>query len=252
MTTTKKFVDKIYKLTKDAAPLAYMLPTRNTKRFPILHFNEETGVNRPLRYAKNQKTIFEDEQDDNVLLEPIIFEDGFLTVKRTNPLLQDFLALHPLNGKQFVEVNKEKDAKEQVEILAKEVDALIEARQLTTEQAETIGRILFGDKIVKMTTAEVKRDLLVFARNEPSEFLEVISDPLLKLQARVQEFLDKHLIVFKGKKQRDIHFNTKSNKERFLVVPYGENPLYIIASYFKSDEGIESLKYLEKLIKKEK
>ena len=48
-----------------------------------------------MRYAKNQKSIFEDEQDKNVLIEPIIFEDGFLSTKRSDTLLQQFLSLTP-------------------------------------------------------------------------------------------------------------------------------------------------------------
>ena len=70
------FVDKTYKLTRDKAPLSYTIPTRNTKRSSLLFFDEKTGQNRSMRYAKNQKSIFEDEQDGNILLEPIIFEDG--------------------------------------------------------------------------------------------------------------------------------------------------------------------------------
>ena len=105
-----QFVDKVYKLKKEAAPLSYMLPTRNTQRFPLLWFDEEKGVNRPLRYAKNQRSPFEDEQDGNAIVEPIIFEDGFLTVPRSNQVLQKFLHYHPYNGKSFIEVNKEKYA----------------------------------------------------------------------------------------------------------------------------------------------
>ena len=98
---TEKFVDKTYRLTRNAAPLSYMLPTRHTNRFPLLHFNEETGVNRELRYARNQKSIYVDEQDGHVVLEPIIFEDGFLRVPKTNQVLQQFLENHPLYGKRF-------------------------------------------------------------------------------------------------------------------------------------------------------
>jgi len=39
---------------------------------------KKENENRPLRYARNQKSPFEDEQDGNVILEPIVFEDGML------------------------------------------------------------------------------------------------------------------------------------------------------------------------------
>ena len=245
-----KFVDKVYKLTGEVAPLSYMLPTRHTARFPLLHFDEETGVNRELRYARNQKSIYIDEQDGNAILEPIIFEDGFLKVPKNNQVLQEFLHIHPMNGKRFSEVDHEKDATEQVERLNVEVDALIAAKQLDISQVENVARVLFSHDVTKVTTAELKRDLLVFARNHPKDFLNIIDDPMLKHQAKVQQFFDEGLLVKKPK--GGIYFNTKANKKRMIVIPHGEDANLIIANYLQSDEGIESLKMLEKLLEKSK
>ena len=90
-----KYADKAYRLLSKRIPLTYMLASRNTSRSPLLWFDDEKGVNRPLRYARNQKSPFEDEQDGNAVLEPIIFEDGMLSVPRTNQTLQKFLYYHP-------------------------------------------------------------------------------------------------------------------------------------------------------------
>lgn len=106
--TKTDFVDKVYKLTGNKQPLSFMLPSKSTKRFPLLYFDDSTGLNRPLRYAVNQKSPFEDDQDGNYILEPIIFEKGMLFVPRNNQVLQSFLHYHPLNGTTFIEVNKKK------------------------------------------------------------------------------------------------------------------------------------------------
>ena len=95
--TKQVFVDKSYKLTRNRAPLTYMLSSKNTKRKPLLYFDEETGVNRALRYGRNQKSPFEDEQDGNVILEPIIFDDGFLYVPKENQVLQNLIQLQKVN-----------------------------------------------------------------------------------------------------------------------------------------------------------
>ena len=80
-----KYADKAYRLLLRQIPLTYMLASRHTNRSPLLWFDEEKGVNRPLRYARNQKSpLFEDEQDGNAVLEPVMFEDGLLSVPRTN------------------------------------------------------------------------------------------------------------------------------------------------------------------------
>jgi hypothetical protein len=107
--------NKIYKLKGEAAPLSYTLPSRNTKRYPLLWFDETNNVNRPLRYAINQKSPFEDEQDGNAIVEPIIFENGFLSVPKNNPALQQFMHYHPLNGLTFIEVDNERDAEKEVD-----------------------------------------------------------------------------------------------------------------------------------------
>jgi hypothetical protein len=237
-------VDKVYKLTRDAAPLSYMLPTRNTRRFPLLHFDEETGVNKPLRYARNQKTPFEDEQDGNAIVEPIIFEDGFLSVPRNNPVLQEFLHYHPMNGIRFVEVDEEKDAQAQLEEMNKELDALSEARSLSIEQLETMTRVLFGKDPSRSTTAELKRDILIFAKREPHAFMNALTDPNLKLSSNVQLFFDNKLLSFRNNK-KDVYFNLSSNKKRMLTIPFGEDPMYVVSSYLQSDEGLEILTMLE-------
>ena len=137
------FKAKAYKLTKENAPLSLILASRHTQRFPLLWFDDKSGVNRPLRYARNQNSPFQDEQDDTAILEPIVFENGFLSVPKTNQVLQKFLEFHPGNGRIFVEINKEAEAARENQIIETEVDALIEARQLEVDQVENISRVLF-------------------------------------------------------------------------------------------------------------
>jgi len=244
-----EFVARQYKLTREAAPLSFMLPTRNSRRFPLMYFDEDTGENRALRYAKNQKSPFEDEQDGNAILEPVIFEDGFLNVGKENQVLQKFLSLHPLNGKRFVEVDEAKDAAAIVNILNLEVDALIEARNLSVDMVENVSRVLFGIDTSRTSTAELRRDILVYAKREPQNFINILGDPMLKLQANVALFFEKGLLAFR-KNRKEVWFNTSTNKTRMLTVPYGEEPMFIVASYLQSDEGIDVLKMLEKMLEK--
>ena len=236
-------VDKTYKLKSNATPISFTLPSRNTTRFPLLYFDEENNVNRPLRYARNQKSPFEDEQDGNFLLEPIIFDDGFLSVPRTNPVLQQFLHYHPLNGSAFIEVDKTNDAAKEVEMLNFEVDALIEARQLTIEQLEVVSRVMFQKDVTNISTAELRRDVLIYAKREPKSFLDILNDPLLKLQSNVQMFFSSNILQFRNG-QREVWFNTKSNKKKMMGIPFGEDPFETVALFLKTDEGLEVLKFL--------
>jgi hypothetical protein len=238
--------NKVYRLL-NGAPLSYVLPSRNHPRFPLLWYDEVNNINRPLRYSVNQQSPFEDEQDGNAIVEPIIFDDGFLSVPKTNPVLQLFLHYHPFNGTIFTEVDKEKDAAAELEDLNFEADALIEARQLGVEQIETLTRVMFGKDPSMTTTAELRRDILVFAKNEPKEFLNILNDPDLKFQAKIHLFFEQKLLVLRNG-DKEVWFNTATNKKKMLSVPFGEEPYDTVAHFLKSDEGIDSLKMLETIL----
>lgn len=247
MKTTIQRVDKVYKLTRNAAPLSFMLATRHTRRFPLLWVDPETGINRELRYARNQSSPFVDEQDDNAIIEPVIFEDGFLRVTKNNQVLQKFLDVHPHNGVKFKELDNAKDAQQVVENINIELDAMIEARSLSIAQLETLTRVLFQKDPSRISTDEMKRDILVYAKREPEDFMSVINDPVLKLQATVHKLFEQGLIKYRNK-NKEVWFSTKTNKTRLCVIPFGEDPIYIVSSYFQSDDGIEALKVLENLM----
>ena len=246
MKTTQVYVDKVYKLRRGVAPLSYTLPSRNNHRHALLYFDADKGYNRALRYSPNQKTPFEDEQDKNVILEPIIFENGFLRVPKNNPVLQFFLEIHPDNGRLFEVVDNERDAESELEVINYEVDALIAAKTLGLSELERIGRVILGKDVTKMSTAELKRDVLVYARNNPKEFLNTLNDPMTNMTATVALMFDKGLLSYRAGK--DVHFNLPNNKKRMLTVPYGESRDYIVASYLQSDEGLETFKLLEPML----
>jgi hypothetical protein len=239
-------VDKVYRL-KIGNPLSYTLASRNHARYPLMWFDEKNNINRALRYATNQRSPFEDEQDGNAIVEPIIFEDGFLRVPKQNPALQLFLYYHPLNGVIFSEVDREKDAAAEVDDLNLEIEALIEARQLSIEQIETLTRVMFGKDPSTVSTAELKRDLLVFAKNDPKEFLNILNDPELKFQAKVRLFFENKLLILRNG-DKEVWYNTSTNKKKMLSVPYGEDPYEMSAHFLQSDEGIDSLKMLEAIL----
>jgi hypothetical protein len=221
-----------------------MLPSRNSHRHPLLHFDGSS--NRALRYSPNQKSPFEDEQDKQVILTPIIFENGFLKVPKNNPVLQYFLQLHPENGKVFEEINNERDAEKDLETFNYEVDALIAAKQLELVELERIGRVILGKDVTRISTPELRRDILVYARQNPREFLDALNDPMTNVKATIALMFDKGLLGYRAGK--DVHFNLPTNKKRMLTVPYGEDRDYIVASYMQSDEGLEAFKLLEPML----
>ena len=246
------YTTKVYKLTGRYQPLSYMLASRHSQRSPLLYFDEEQGVNRPLRYARNQRSPFEDEQDGNAILEPIVFEDGMLIAQKENQVLQQFLHYHPGNGKIFVEVNKEQDALADLQEAEGVLQAQITAKELSSNTSKMIqvARVLLGNVVDNMTIPEIKRDILVYSKNNPQDFVNTLNDPTLQLQDDVYKIFQAGFLQTRNN-GKEVYYNLPNNKKRLLSVPFGENPDWMVASFFQSDDGVEIYKLLKNRLKKE-
>lgn len=249
MTFQKKepLVRKQYKLTRNSTPLTYTIPNRNKPNLPLMYFDGKS--NRALRYASNQQSPFEDEQDGNAIIQDITFIDGFLTVEKENQVLQKFLAIHPMNGRTFVEVDKAKDAAEELETLNLGIEAQSLAKDLDIENVERMSRVLFSTNTSTTSSKELRRDLIIYARKEPEHFINALNDPDVQTQSNVELFFDKGLLHFKNN-QTEVFFHTPSNKTRMMKIPINmqDNPKGAVTSYLKSNDGIEHLKMLEDLL----
>jgi hypothetical protein len=238
--------DRTYLLKTSEAPLSYYIAHKDTPRKRLLYYNQETNTNHPLRYARNSNTPFQDEQDTNVIVEPIVFEDGVLMVPKNNPVLQEFLHYHPGNGSEFYEFDAERDAQEDVQELFSEIDALLLARDLADKDIttlEAVARLVLHGNVDLMSSAEIKRDMMLFAKRYPQDFMEAASDPMLKINNFAARAFTAGYLTFRGNK--DIHYNFKDNKKRLMTVPFGHDHIHALASYLQSDEGLELYKYLE-------
>ncbi len=240
--------DRVYILKQSKTPVSFFVQSRSNKRRQLLHFDEEKGINRALRYSRNQRSIFEDEQDGTAILEPIVMEDGKITVPKNNPLLQKFMDIHPDNlangGTLFYEFDPQKIAEDRVRDLNLEVDALIAARGLDIDVMKSIARVYLGVDPDKMTSSEIKHDILLFAKNYPEELLDAIEDPDISVNDFSSRAFKEGYITFRAGK--DIHYNLSNNKKKILTVPFGERKEDVFMTWLKSNEGIEFYKYLEK------
>ena len=223
--------------------MSFMLASRNTIAKRLYYFDGK--VNRELRYARNQKSPFVDEQDGNFILEPIIFEDGFLRVEDSNPVLQKFLELHPDNGVSFVEVDSKKDAQKELDWLEIEADALSKARTIDYAMMENIARIALSIDPSRISTQELKRDIIIYAKNNPEEFLSIVNDPNVAHDGLVARLFDYGALVVK---RNAVHYNLTNNKSKLLIIPAGQDAHEAVSSYFVTEEGAEVMATLEKYI----
>jgi len=243
---TWEYKDRHYYLTNNKEPLSYTIPSRHTRKYPLTWFDKEVGYERELRYATNQKSIFVDEQKGPVTLKHIVFERGVLHVPKEKRSLQEFLAKHPHNGIIFSELDRQVEAVDQLEYLELESDAMTIARQMDIEQMEAILRVEVGSSVSDLSTKELKRDLLLFARQNPALFMNLSQDENIILRNFAINAREAGIISLANDQRT---FKWASNGRKLMTVPFDENPYSAMAAWFKTDEGLEVYKSIEKKLK---
>ena len=243
-TTTWEVKDRNYYLTNDLSPLTYTLPSKHTRRFPLLFFDEEKGYNREIRYATNQKSVFVDEQQGMATLEHIVFENGTLHVPKAKQNLQKLLSLyHPQNGRRYQELDVIENANNELEELEAEFQAVAIAREVDIDHAEAILRVEMGSKVSEMSSKEIKRDLLMFAKKNAKLFLDLANDENVQLRNFAIKATEAGIIKLSSDQRT---FMWASNGKKLMTVPFDEHPYSAMAQFFKTDEGLEIFKSIEK------
>lgn len=236
--------DRLYVLKSGVQPLVFTLPSKHTRRKSLLWFDEENGSQKEIRYATNQASPLVEEQKGSVTLGHIIFRDGTLSVPKQKQNLQKLLSLyHPAKDIIYKEHDSVEEAKDDLEYMTLEIDALVAAKDIEIDQAEAILRVEIGSKVNNMTSKEIKRDLLIFAKRNPALFLDLIQDDNVELRNFGIKAVEAGILKLSPDQR---NFTWASNGRKVLTVPFDEHPYSALAVFFKTDEGIEIYKNIEK------
>lgn len=234
--------DRTYYLKGGRNALTYTIRSKG-----IYWFDEEKGYEREIKYTLNQKTPFVDEFQGPARLGHIVFTDGTLVVPKEKQTLQKLLSLyHPQKGKLFEEFDAEEDAEDELDYLELELDALTAARSIDIDQAEAILRTEVGSRVSDMSSKELKRDLLLFAKKDPILFLELVNDENINIRNLAIKSVEQRIINLSDDNRT---FSWASTGRKLITVPFDENPYSALAAYFKTDEGVEVFQSVEKRLK---
>ena len=234
--------DRVYTLKDNRMPLSKSIRSAN-----LYWFDEKLGYEREIKYCENQRTPFTDEMKGDQRLSHIVFRSGQLFVPKNKVTLQKFLSLyHPHRNKVYEEQNLEKKADNQLDWLEFEIAALNAAQSLDIDMMEAVMRVEIGSNVTKMSSSELKRDLLLFAKREPQLFLELVTDENIQLRNFAVKACEVGLTEL-SQDQRT--FSWKSTGRKLMTVPFDENPYSALAAWFKTDEGVEVFSQIEKRLK---
>jgi hypothetical protein len=236
---TWEIKDRVYYLKSKRKPLTRSIRTSN-----LFWFDKEAGYEREIKYCQNQRTVFVDEMKGDQRLEHVIFRNGTLFVEKEKTTLQKFLSLyHPHKDKVFYEHKPEIIAENQIDVLEMQADAIILARQVDIDMAEAIMRSEKGSEVSKMSSKELKRDLLLFARNNPKLFLELANDDNVVLRNFGIKAVEEGILKLSNDQR---YFMWGSNGRKLMTVPFDEHPYTALGHWFKTDEGMEIYTNIEK------
>ena len=234
--------DRMYYLKDSKKPLS-----RSVRSANLYWFDEEKGYEREIKYCENQTTPFVDEMKGDQRLSHIVFRSGSLYVPKEKTILQKFLSLyHPDRNVIFYEDKPVKRAEDHLDWLEFEIAAMNAANNLDIDMMEAIMRVEIGSKVSEMSSKELKRDLLLFAKKKPQLFLELVTDENIELRNLAVKSCEAHIVEL-SQDQRT--FTWKSTGRKLMTVPFDENPYSALAAWFKTDEGVEVYSQIEKRLK---
>lgn len=242
-----EYKDRTYVLKGRKTPLVFAMNSKHSEKKPLLYFDKELGYQRELRYATNQPTPFVDEQKGTSTLGRIVFRDGTLTVNKEDVTLQKLLSLyHPYKDRVYTEFDPVKVSTNELDWIELEFKAVSLAREMDITEAEGVLRTEFGSKVAELSSSELKRDLLIFAKRNPGLFIELATDENVQLRNVGARAVEQGILRL-SQDQRTFTYGESNRK--LMTVPFDEHPYSALAAFFKTDEGMEVYKALIKKLK---
>tara|TARA_B100000212_G_scaffold307115_1_gene256089 strand:+ start:2386 stop:3186 length:801 start_codon:yes stop_codon:yes gene_type:complete len=232
-----EFKDRVY-VWKAGSPVNVLLRTQHTPRKPMQYF--DGTKTRAIRYCQNHESPFIDEQKGEVHLGRIRMINGTLVVPKEDVTLQKFLSIyHPDKDKLYYELDVEKDAMDDLDFIRMESEATTLALQMDINDLEAIARAVFRSAVNNMRSSEIRRDMVIYAKDNPGEFIKLANDENVKNRNIAIRSVEMGILTILSDNQT-VCWNDK-DKTKIMSAPFGENVYSALAKFFKTDEGVEVL-----------
>ena len=121
----------------------------------------------------------------------------------------------------------------------------MDIKEIDIDDAEAILRVEVGSEVSKMTSKEIRRDLIVMAERNPKLFLDLIQDDNVPLRNFGIKAVEAGILRL-SEDQRT--FTWKDTGRKVMTIPFDEHPYSALAVFFKTDEGLEIYKTIEKQV----
>ena len=232
---------KVYQLVSGGG-IVYMLQTKG-----ISMYDEDTETMRELRYCPSEHSVWSDEQREDAVRKPILFRDGNLLVKKTEPNLMEYLDRHPQNvangGNVFKVVDKSVDAEKELDTEFLLVEAISMVRDKDINDLLPVA-VYFGIG-VGGSSSEIRHNLLRTAKKNPKKFIDAFDDPVVKVKSLIHQAKDYNIIKLADSGAYWFDSNTI-----IIANPAGASCADTLARFCMTEKGAAVLATLEDHIDK--
>ena len=206
-------------------------------------YDEEKDMVREIRYCERENSIWKDEQAPNSVKTPVIFRLGRLFVPKTKPNLMKFLTLHPGNrangGSSFeiIDEVKKKEVNIDMEFLTNDAINLLRTKDLD----ELLSVAAAYNMDVDRPVAEIKHDLLLKAKKDPSGFISSFDNPSVAMKAKIRMAAKYNVIRL----DRDAIRWFDTNK-MIISVPAGQEPIDVFTRYCLTEAAVPVVEEIDR------
>ena len=222
--------------------VVFMLPQKG-----VTVYDEANDTVRELRYCPNEPSIWRDEQSDNAVRKSVVFDNGRIFVPKDKPNLRKFMDRHPGNvangGTIFKQVDKRKDAQEELEKEFKTTEAIALVRD--TDINDLLPIAMYFKVNINSPVSEIRYNLLQIAKKKPAEFIESFDSPQVQVRSSIQQAKDYQIINLKA----DGAYWFDSNS-LIVSVPAGQDAMDVMVRYCLTEKGAPVLSDIEERLDK--
>jgi len=228
------------------------------KRLPSSEevYDSKKDITRTIRYAVGESSIYKDEQPLKVVLGDIVFQNGYLRVEHTNPTLLKYLATSNLNVENpdrktqhtavYIEMNPDKEAGLSMEKEISQAQAISTVAGMDFDDLKGYAKVLGVN--VNLGAKEIRHNMIVLAKAEPTKFLNGLDDPVVKRQQIILNGIEMKII---SAGTRGVHWIMGDKKQLITPVPPGMVAVQWFAEWTMGDKrGEEVFEEIKKRLKK--
>ena len=208
--------------------IVFKIPTRTTV------YDKDSSRVREIRYCPNEPSIFTDEQSENAQRDHILFRNKMLFVPSEKPNLLEFMMTQPGNkangGNLFDMVDNSRSAEEELEREFTQFEAVAMVRD--KDLSELLPVAMFLGINTNRKSAEIRRDLLMDAKKNPTRFVELFDNPQVKCKSAVLQAIDFQIL----NKKADGMYWFDTNR-LIVTAAAGLDPVDVMTRFCLTEKG---------------